>query len=139
MNAEAIKELKRLAEAATPGPWIAAGPSFNGPLPVYCDDVCVDREGDEDDGYSICGAPVGLEESSTGDMEFIAAANPSAIKSLIAQLEAAHAELAAIRALEPVAFRISYPNEPDLGFWFAEGIGGQGCLTEPLYELPEQK
>jgi hypothetical protein len=34
---------------------------------------------------------------------------------------------------EPVAWRVSYPNDPELGFWFAEGIGGEGCLNEPLY------
>jgi len=37
---------------------------------------------------------------------------------------------------EPVAWRVSYPDEPELGFWFAEGIGGEGCLNEPLYTTP---
>jgi hypothetical protein len=40
---------------------------------------------------------------------------------------------------EPVAWRVSYPNEPELGFWFAEGIGGEGCLNEPLYTAPQPK
>lgn len=34
---------------------------------------------------------------------------------------------------EPVAWRISCPNEPDLGFWLAEEDGGEGFLSEPLY------
>ena len=40
---------------------------------------------------------------------------------------------------EPVAWRVSYPNDPELGFWFAEGIGGEGCLNEPLYTSPPQR
>ncbi len=40
---------------------------------------------------------------------------------------------------EPVAWRVSYPNEPELGFWFAEGTGGEGCLNEPLYTAPQQR
>ena len=40
---------------------------------------------------------------------------------------------------KPVAWLISYPNDPDLGFWFAEGIGGEGCLSEPLYTKPQQR
>ena len=79
-------ELKKLAEAATPGPWIAAGPSFGGEFPVYCEEVLVDREHDDDDGYGygICQAPTGLEKESTHDMTYIAAANPSAILELLA-------------------------------------------------------
>ena len=81
------KELRRLAQDATPGPWIAAGPSFGESLPKYLNEVVVDREGDEDDGYSICNTPIGLELSS--DMAFIAAANPAAITELLDRLEAA--------------------------------------------------
>ena len=40
---------------------------------------------------------------------------------------------------EPVAWRVSYQNDPELGFWFAEGIGGEGCLNEPLYTTPPQR
>lgn len=77
-------ELKKLAETATPGPWIAAGPSFGGDFPVYCEEVVVDREHDDDDGYGICQAPTGLEKESTHDMSYIAAANPAAILKLLA-------------------------------------------------------
>ena len=83
------KELRRLAQAATPGPWIAAGPSFGESLPKYLNEVIVDREGDEDDGYSICNAPIGLNEERSDDMAFIAEANPLAIEELLDRLEAA--------------------------------------------------
>ena len=86
------KELRRLAQAATPGPWIAAGPSFGESLPKYLNEVVVDREGDEDDGYSICNTPIGLELSS--DMAFIAAANPAAISELLDRLEVAEKDIA---------------------------------------------
>ena len=84
-----IDELRRLAQAATPGPWIAAGPSFGESLPKHLNEVVVDREGDEDDGYSICNAPIGLNEERSDDMAFIAEANPLAIEELLDRLEAA--------------------------------------------------
>jgi hypothetical protein len=84
-----INELRRLTQAATPGPWIAAGPSFGESLPKHLNEVVVDREGDEDDGYSICNAPIGLNEERSDDMAFIAEANPLAIEELLDRLEAA--------------------------------------------------
>ena len=35
-------------------------------------------------------------------------------------------------AVEPVAYRISDPNEPDLGHWLAEDPGAEWHLSEPL-------
>ena len=93
-------ELKALAEKATPGPWIAAGPSFGAEHAVYYEDVVVDREGDEDDTFQVCQSPTGLEEQSSNDMEFIGAANPAAILSLIAALESAQDERRALLATE---------------------------------------
>ena len=93
MNKEQREELKRLAAEATPGPWIAAGPSFGGPIPVYCNEVCVDREGDDDDTYSVFGAPIGMDKEASSDMEYIAAANPKAITALLSALEAAEAAM----------------------------------------------
>ena len=92
MNTE---ELKELAQAATPGPWVAGGPSFGAPLPVYCDEVVTESGGDNPD--SVCRAPFSTNETSTADMLYIAAANPAAILALIQQrdeLLAAHAEMA---------------------------------------------
>ena len=84
-----INKMRRLAQAATPGPWVAAGPSFGESLPKYLNEVAVDREGDEDDGYSICNAPIGLNEECSDDMAFIAEANPLTIEELLDRLEAA--------------------------------------------------
>ena len=83
------KELRRLAQAATPGPWIAAGPSFGESLPKYLNEVVIDRAGDEDDGYSICGAPLGLDKEGSDDMAFVAAANPATTPELLDRLESA--------------------------------------------------
>lgn len=82
-----INELKDKAEAATPGPWIAAGPSFGSDKPQYLEEVLVDREGDEDDTYTVCQAPTGLRSQSSLDMAFIAAASPAAVLALIAENE----------------------------------------------------
>lgn len=91
-------ELEKAAKAATPGPWIAAGPSFGGEFPVYCEEVLVDREHDDDGGYGICQAPTGLEKESTHDMSYIAAANPAAILELLSELHRLSAELDEVRA-----------------------------------------
>lgn len=100
-------ELKKLAEAATPGPWIAAGPSFGGEFPVYCEEVVVDREHEDDDGYGICQAPTGLEKESTHDMSYIAAANPAAILKLL-QINAELVD--ALKGLEAMAERYRPPG-----------------------------
>ncbi len=62
-----IQELKRLAEAATPGPW------ENGCYEVYEVNGSADR---------IC------KGASAEDSAFIAAANPTAILSLLTRIEA---------------------------------------------------
>jgi len=81
-----LNELERLALAATPGPWIACGPSFGDPKPRYLNEVCVDREEDDDDGYSVCDAPRTMEKESSDDMAYIAAANPAVVLELIRRL-----------------------------------------------------
>jgi len=81
--------LEAAALAATPGPWIACGPSFGGPKPRYLNEVCVDREEDEDDGYSVCDAPKTMEKESSEDMAYIAASNPAVVLELIRRLRAA--------------------------------------------------
>lgn len=95
-----ITELKEIAEKATPGPWVAAGPSFGYPLPRYLTSVVVDREEDDDYANEICRAPGGCESICTSDMDFIGAANPAAILELITQLEDAQGEIRALRAAE---------------------------------------
>ena len=98
-----INKMRRLAQAATPGPWTAAGPSFGESLPKYLNEVVIDREGDEDDGYSICAAPIGLNEECSDDMAFIAEANPLTIEELLDRIEAAEKEVESLR--QGIAFR----------------------------------
>lgn len=94
-----INELRRLAQGATPGPWSGCGPSFGESLPKYLNEVVVDREGDEDDCYSICNAPIGLDEEHSADMTFIAAANPAVVSELLDRLEAAEKDLESWKGL----------------------------------------
>lgn len=85
------KAIRAAAEAATPGPWFAAGPSFGAPLPKYINCVVVENEdGDPDD---ICIAPIGCDSISTDDLTYIATANPEAVITLLDRLEAAEAEV----------------------------------------------
>lgn len=86
------KNLRKLAEAATPGPWVACGPSFGDALPRYLNEVAVDLNGD-DDGMTVAEAVPGMEEESSADMAFIAAANPAVVLELLDRLDAAQAEL----------------------------------------------
>lgn len=87
-----LKAIRAAAEAATPGPWEAAGPSFGMPLPKYINCVIVENEdGDADD---ICIAPIGCNEISTEDLTYIATANPATILALLDRLEAAEKALA---------------------------------------------
>ena len=94
-----LNELERLANAATPGPWIACGPSFGASSPKYLNEVVVDNpEDDENDGNKVCRPPVGLEDAVSADMEFIGAANPAIMLELVRRLRAAESALDAAQA-----------------------------------------
>ena len=67
--------LRKFAEAATPGPWIAAGPSYGASRPVRLNSV-VQNQGDE--SLSIAD-DIDADEDAT----FIAAANPRSILDLL--------------------------------------------------------
>lgn len=73
-------ELKKLAEAATPGPWITedwASNDSDGAINVRGTSVMAPQ--------SLCGiSTVALEGDGTNDIEYIAAANPAAILKLLA-------------------------------------------------------
>lgn len=73
-------ELKKLAEAATPGPWIAndwANTDSDGSINVCGISVTAPN--------SLCGIfTVALEGDGTNDVDYIAAANPAAILKLLA-------------------------------------------------------
>lgn len=80
MKKEQLLELRRLAEAATYGPWIAAGPSYGGALPVYCNEVIVNNSDSDVDCTTICSTNLC---DATEDMEYIAALNPVAVLELL--------------------------------------------------------
>lgn len=58
------------------------------------------------------------------------------IEKLKAERDAALAKLAAMEQQEPVAFRISDPNDPEIGFWFGEDPASDWLVSEPLYAYP---
>jgi len=75
-------ELKKLAEAAMPGPWVETGSGGD----VY---VAQDRLGLL---LEVAKCGVGLNDQAWLNAKFIAAANPTAVVALIAQNEGLHAQ-----------------------------------------------
>ncbi len=71
MTQEQINELRNLAQAATPGPWYAEGGTTNKDvIYVYS----------EHSDFEVC-------HGDTSDSDYIAAANPAAILTLIAEID----------------------------------------------------
>lgn len=99
MTPEQLKELRKAAEEATPGPWIGCGPSFGDYMPAYLNEVVVDRQGEEDDCYEVCRSPAGLDKESSCDMAYIAAANPATILQLLDYVESLERDAARYRYL----------------------------------------
>ena len=100
-----LQELGRLADAAmeeAPGDWQACGPSFGDQKPRYLDSVVAVENEDDDSGIVVTNAESGIEESGNALMEYIAAANPATIKSLLAMLAegAEHVETLAAMVAE---------------------------------------
>ena len=94
------KELRRLAQAATPGPWVSQGRYIGTPRHMSYIGEVRDQCGNWSD-----------TEKSRADSAFIAAANPAAVSELLDRLEAAEKERDALRARieamerqEPVAW-----------------------------------
>lgn len=90
MTSDQIKELRRLAEVATPGPWHSPG---LGEIHMSSHDsvaqICFQHDLADDD-----------EQFGTqADADFIAAANPAAILSLLARIEALEQDAARYRWL----------------------------------------
>ena len=80
MNQEQINELRKLAQAATPGPWAYTTDSNDFPVNGY---VTV-----RDCIYSVCLLPyegIRTDDRVTDNGLFIAAANPAAVLELIRQ------------------------------------------------------
>ena len=78
MNTEQINELRKLADAATPGPWIKRG---------YVLGI----------GCGVDGVTAVAHHTTSADADFIAAANPAAILSLIQQRDELLAALKSAR------------------------------------------
>lgn len=79
-------ELKKLADAATIGNWSACGPSFGATWPKYCDEVVSDAD-ESGEEVTICTGPHWDKEywpDRSINMQFIAAANPVAMRELLA-------------------------------------------------------
>lgn len=86
---EALEALRKLAEAATPGPWVE-------------DIESIGQDCNHGQSYYCCGpyhqrGPE-AEARSRSDAAYIAAANPTAILALLAELSALRAEVEALRA-----------------------------------------
>ena len=88
-----IKAIKAAAEAATPGPWIEAGPSYGEPKPRFFNSV-VTGEDEDGDWLDIC---CSTSDNTDADMTHIATANPATIIALIDRLEAAEKDAQLVR------------------------------------------
>lgn len=95
-NWQALREA--LDAGPDEGPWVSAGPSYGAALPVYCNEVVIDREGDDEDTYQVCIAPLGLDAESTANMNYIAAAHPAAIRALLDERDRLAKEVERMRA-----------------------------------------
>ena len=68
MTQEQINELRKIAEDATPGPWIKRG---------YVPGI----------GCGVDGVTAVAHHTTSADADFISAANPAAVLELIAEIE----------------------------------------------------
>ena len=100
-----LKAIRAAAEAATPGPWEAAGPSFGAPLPQYLN--CVGWVTEDDEFEDVCTAPLGSDGGNSADMAYIAAANFSEDQP------ADHAARIARFAVDALRAARSTPVDPD--------------------------
>lgn len=97
-----LKELRAAAEAASPEPWEAAGPWFGAPLPKYL--TCVGRINEDEMLEGVCVSPFEEDDACFADMNFIAAAKPATVISLLDKLEAAEKDAARLNWLEQNLF-----------------------------------
>lgn len=96
-----INELRRLTQAATPGPWVNYGrqPSAAGlPHSAVAAKTLLAR---------VYSEAYGDVEQETANAEFIAAANPAAVSELLDRLEAAEKDSAHHKALAESALRVA--------------------------------
>lgn len=114
-------ELKRLAEAATPGPWQNGIDDLEGVVSL----------GSENDGNVICLPPSRLMvlslEEWPDNAAYIAAANPEAILSLISTIERLAEENAGLREGLIFATTTLYP---EAAFRAGDCAERSGCASE---------
>ena len=78
-----IKAIREAAEAATPGPWIEAGPSYGEPKPRFFDSVVTEQD-EDGDWLDIC---CSTSDNTDADMTHIATANPATVLALCDEVE----------------------------------------------------
>ena len=88
MTREQIDDLRKAALAATPGPWIAAGPSFGKGKPEYLSDVVVDNPEVDEHEQTVCATISGTTHECSADMDFIGTFNPVVVLALLDHIEA---------------------------------------------------
>ena len=112
------EELRKLAEAATPGPWWADTGATIGDDSDEATHVWY--RASRNDLYLTIGKVLDndLDQTTFEDAEFIAAANPTAVLGLLDQLDAAEAKLAAVREIHSSAW------------WYDEFCDDPSCEQE---------
>ena len=88
-------DLRALAEAATPGPWVQGDPFFGGQ-----NAQCVVSVSEAAMGRDVMGPTL---RPALFDVEWIAAANPARVLALLAERDALAARLAASEAIAQAA------------------------------------
>lgn len=104
-------------------PWVAFGPSNGAAPPDYYNEVVAVRS--DAQVQVICHAPRGLDGACTADTTYIAEANPSTIRALLADLEMAEKALREIGDdLEREGFSENGPYRMTVRAALAQMAGG---------------
>ena len=126
-------ELRRLAQAATPGPWINHGrqPNFAGlPHSAVAAKTLLAR---------VYSEAYGDVEQETANASFIAAANPASITELLDRLEAAESDAAHQKALAASALRVAEGWERKCGELRAKIEQMERQLLDRLEEAEKER
>ena len=122
-----LKELERLARAATPGPWLKVG------MPYYHYQIHgAGRDGR--DSERICMTTDAVlndapPDTRTANADYIIAANPAVILSLIAELERAKKDAGRYRWFADIAVGGSFEKAEDAFAVFADA---ESCSYQEL-------
>ena len=118
MTQEQINELRKLAQAATPGPWYAEGGTINKDvIYVYS----------EHSDFEVC-------HGDTSDSDYIAAANPAAILAMIAEIDSLRDEVNGLTGeLESERKRLDWALKHDSFFDHTTGV----FFCDPAFKIPQ--